>query len=132
MENLKKLSDYANTSKKPTSYVRAFRAALLARQFRAIMLADKFKLAGTPKNGKLREVEEYAIIDTPEFNAWHAEALTSLSSKVSGVPTFADLKSGRISIEDAEKITQSILEKKYQRNEAQNARAKNRRQKLED
>lgn len=132
MDNLKKLSEYANVSKKPTSYVRAFRVALAARQFRAIMLADKFKLTGTPKNGKPREVEEYAIIDSPEFKQWHESTLISLSTAAKGVPSFADLKSGRVSIEEGERITQSILEKKMQRNAAQNERAKKRRVKIEE
>jgi hypothetical protein len=126
METLKKLSEYANAAKKPTSYIRAFRAALFARRFRAIMLADKFKIAGSQK-GKTREVEDYAILDTPEFRAWHDETAVTISSSVKGMPTFADLKSGKVSIEDAEKITQAFLEKKAKRNSAQNERAKSRR-----
>lgn len=132
MENLKRLSEVANNSKKPTSYVRAFRKALLAKKFRAVMLADKFKLSGIPKTAKPREVEDYAILDTPEFQQWHDSALTTLSTTAKGVPTFADIQAGRISLEEAEKITQDILEKKMQRNAAQNERAKKRRTTIED
>ncbi|GAA4012642.1 hypothetical protein GCM10022631_25450 [Deinococcus rubellus] len=127
MENLKKLSDYANSNKKPMSYVRAFRKAVQAREFRAIMLADKFKLAGTTKKVKPREIEEYAILDTPEFTAWHQEISSTLNAAVKGVPTFSDLQSGKVSIEEAERVTQAILEKQAQRNTMQNERAKTRR-----
>jgi len=86
------------------------------------MLADKFKLAGTAKRSKPTQIEDYAILDTPEFAAWHQATLLTLSGVVKGLPTFADLQSGKVSIEEGEQITHAVFERQLQKNAAQRER----------
>ena len=106
---LKKLSQMIEPVKasRRVSFCRVFRAAILAGEIRAASIAETFKLS-TGKQGK--EVEDFAIEDSEDFKRWYAVTITRLSSKNRTAPTFDDLKSGRLSFEDAIKATKKRLE----------------------
>ena len=128
--DLIRLSDRIKASKQQAAYHRSFLQAATDGQFAGVIeLADTIKLPPAKKGGKHREVADYAIMPTPEFETWHEQIIASTNSKNKRrhAPRFADLAAGRVSITEAAQHTADQLAKRRARNAQIAARARERR-----
>ena len=126
-----RLSDRIKQSKNPAAYHRLFvQAATEGTVIGVIELADVIRLPAAKQGGQHREVSDYAIIPTPEYEQWHAETIATTNANAprrSNAPRFADLIAGRISIEDAAQHTAKRLAQRRERNAKTAQRARQRR-----
>lgn len=128
MDDLTRVSEIIKESKQPAAYYRNFVKAAQGRMFQGVvMLADVVKLPPARKGGKVREVPDFAVLNSTQFQDWHTSEVAR--QKVRGVtapnaPKFADLKAGKVSIEEAEQQTMKALDQKAERNARNAARVK--------
>lgn len=128
---LLRLSERIKASKNPAAYHRMFvQAATEGSIIGVIELADVIRLPSSKAGGQQREVSDYAIIPTPEFEQWHTETVTTTNANAprrSNAPRFADLIAGRVSVEDAAQHTAKRLAQRRERNAKTAQRARQRR-----
>lgn len=128
MSELTRVSETIKDSKRPATYYRAFVKAAQSREFQGvIMLADTLKLPPAKKGGKAREVSDYAVLQSPDFEKWHAGEVARESVKgVTGIiaPRFADLVAGQVDAQQAAQDTLKALDQRAERNAKNAARVK--------
>lgn len=124
MPELRKLSDTsADAGKNAFKYIRLFRTAVADEQIQAFELAERFKIPASTKGGKAREVQDFGIIDGPDFEAWHTEALTkSQTSTRTNAPTFAEVQGGAVDVAALVAATQAKLKSARERSARSNAK----------
>lgn len=112
---LLRLSEQMSKAKNPARYYKSFEAAVRAGEFAGVvLLADRAKIPARKAGGKAREVADYAVLPSAEFQAWNERALL-LTASTTSAPTFNALKSGAIDFEEAARTTRELLEKKAKR-----------------
>ena len=106
-----------STARKPSAYVRDFMRAAEEGIFTEVILtAEKIPLKPSKKGGRIRHVQEFIIISTPEFENWNSHYLES-ENHVRGFPTLEDFVAGKVDLEEAKKRTLDFLQKRRKRSQ---------------
>lgn len=124
---LVRISEQIKSSKNHAIYYKLFLKAATEQQFLGVIeLGDVLRLSPAKKGGKPRDVADYAVLPTPEFLAWHDQAITSTKTR-STAPSYADLVAGRVDLQHAAERTAQQLQKRRERSTLTAQRARERR-----
>lgn len=114
--DLLKLSEQMSKSKNPAKYHREFERAVKDGELGGVVqVAERVKVQPIKKGSKPRELPDYAILPSAEYEQWHERALLTCNSH-NNAPSFDALKSGAIDWQEAEQRTRKLLDKRSARN----------------
>lgn len=117
LEGLRRLSEVMQQAKKPTTYAREFMRAAENGEFTGVVvLADRIAIKPSRKGGKARYIQDFAVIETPDFADWHDKYLAS-EGAARGLPRYDDLRAGAVDLDAAQQMTLEYLNKRRRRSE---------------